>query len=34
MNNEYKEEFEQKDWSFFDKEQLIFDNNNLYICLY
>lgn len=32
--NEYKEEFEQKDWSFFDKEQLIFDNNNLYICLY
>lgn len=32
--NEYKEEFLQKDWSFFDKEQLVFDNNNLYICLY
>lgn len=32
--NQYKEEFLQKDWSFFDKEQLIFDNNNLYICLY
>lgn len=32
--NEYREEFLQKDWSFFDKEQLIFDNNNLYICLY
>jgi membrane protein len=32
--NENREEFLQKDWSFFDKEQLIFDNNNLYICLY
>lgn len=32
--NEYKEEFLQKDWEFFDKEQLIFVENNLYICLY
>ena len=32
--NKYKEEFLQKDWSIFDKEQLIFDGNNLYICLY
>lgn len=30
----YKEEFEQKNWDFFDKEQLIFDGNNLYICMY
>lgn len=32
--NEYREGFLQNDWSFFDKDQLIFDNNNLYICLY
>lgn len=30
----YKERFLQNDWNLFDKEQLIFDENNLYICLY
>ena len=30
----YKEDFEQKNWDFFDKEQLIFDESNLYICMY
>lgn len=32
--NEYKEEFLQKDWDFFNEDQLIFVGNNLYICLY
>ena len=30
----YQEEFAQKDWNYFDKEQLIFEENNLYICMY
>ena len=32
--NEHKEEFLQKNWDSFDKEQLIFEGNNLYICMY
>lgn len=30
----YQEEFAQKDWNYFDKEQLFFEENNLYICMY
>lgn len=32
--DKYKEGLSQRDWNFFDKEQLNFDGNNLYICLY
>lgn len=32
--DKYKKIFEEKDWNFFDKDQLVFENNNLYICLY
>ena len=30
----YKTEFLEKNWDFFDKDQLIFEGNNLYICMY
>lgn len=30
----FKQAFSQKDWNNFNKEQLIFDGNNLYLCLY
>ena len=32
--NNYKEEFLQKDWHFFNEEQLVFEGNNLFICIY
>lgn len=32
--DKYKEEFKQKDWSNFNEEQLVFVDNNLYICLF
>lgn len=30
----YKKDFSQKNWDFFNKDQLIFEGNNLYICMY
>lgn len=32
--NNYKEDFLQKDWNFFNEEQLIFEGDNLFICVY
>lgn len=32
--NNYKEDFLQKDWHFFNEEQLVFEGNNLFICIY
>ncbi len=32
--NNYKEDFLQKDWHFFNKEQLVFEGDNLFICIY
>ena len=32
--NNYKEKFLQKDWYFCNKEQLVFEGDNLFICIY
>lgn len=32
--NNYKEDFGQKDWNFYNDEQLVFEGNNLFICIY
>lgn len=32
--DKYKTEFSEKNWDFFEKDQLIFEGNNLYICMY
>ena len=33
-NLKINEEFKEKNWDYFNKEQLIFNNNELYICVY
>lgn len=32
--SKYKEKFLNKDWNYFNDEQLIFEGNNLFICIY
>lgn len=32
--NNYQEIFSQKDWNFYNDEQLVFEGNNLFICIY
>ena len=29
-----KKQFLEKDWNEYDKQQLVFENENLYICIY
>ena len=33
-NEEIKKEFSEKDWNFFDREQVIFENNIMHLCIF